>query len=385
MSNKWSIRLVHDRRKKATSKVEQPVEIKVYFSRSERTFLPTGIKLCANQWDKERQIAVKHTNQRRINAALSRMVKKYTDILESLSDGGSVDKETFLIVSGMKEGQKEESFIEFCYAEMDKRNLRESTRKAHSIAIEALRRANCIRSFEDITAANIRKFDAFLRDEDPTREQTTIHGYHKRIKPYINEALRREYITDTPYRIFRDRHGKHKERIPLTAEELRRICDLELTDKQLRKVRDQFVFCCYTGLAWADLDTFDYDEHTVIRKGITYIDGERLKTGSKFFTPIFPPAMKVLKEYDYHFSVPPVQSFNRSLKIIAEIAGVKKHVTSHIARHTFATTVILENEVPIEALAKMLGHKRIQVTQIYAKILNTAVERQAQKLFGMFG
>lgn len=382
--NKWSVRLIHDRRKKATKTVEQPVEIKVYFNRNDRVFIPTGVKLCAGQWDKDRQIAVRHLNQRRINNTLANLKKKYVEVLETMCmNGGYVDKHSFLIMSGLQQQEKEPTFLEFCYNEMDKRNLRESTRRAHCIALEALRRSNCIRAFEDLTAANIRKFDNFLREEDPTREQTTIHGYHKRIKPYINEALRLEYIQDTPYRVFRDRHGRHKERIPLNDEELDMIRNVELHDRQLCKVRDQFVFCCYTGLAWADLDAFSYEDHVVTRKGRSYIDGERLKTGSKFFTPVLPPAMKILEKYDYQFRVPPVQSFNRSLKIIAEIAGVKKHVTSHIARHTFATTVILEHDVPIEALAKMLGHKQIRVTQVYAKILNTAVERQSEKLFNM--
>lgn len=80
------------------------------------------------------------------------------------------------------------------------------------------------------------------------------------------------------------------------------------------------------------------------------------------------------------FTVPTVQSFNRSLKIIAELIGLKKPLTSHIARHTFATTVVLANDVPIETLSKMLGHTKVSVTQVYAKILNSSVEKHAEKL-----
>ena len=77
------------------------------------------------------------------------------------------------------------------------------------------------------------------------RGQTTIHGYHKRIKPYINEALRLGLIEDTPYRVFKDKHGRYKTRQPLTMDELQSIRNIELNDRQLQKVRDQFIFQCY--------------------------------------------------------------------------------------------------------------------------------------------
>ena len=163
-------------------------------------------------------------------------------------------------------------------------------------------------------------------------------------------------------------------------EELQAIRNLELNDRQLCKVRDLFVFQCYTGLSWVDLSMFNYDECTVEHNGIIYIDGERIKTGTKFYTPILIPAMDILKKYNYKFMVPTVQFFNRSLKIIAELVGLKKPLTSHIGRHTFATTVVLANDVPIEALSKMLGHTKVSVTQIYAKILNSSVEKHSEKL-----
>lgn len=163
-------------------------------------------------------------------------------------------------------------------------------------------------------------------------------------------------------------------------DELQSIRNIELNDRQLQKVRDQFIFQCYTGLSWVDLYMFDYDRCTVEHNGVAYIDGERIKTGTKFYTPILTPAMEILKKYDYKFTVPTVQSFNRSLKIIAELIGLKKPLTSHIVRHTFATTVVLANDVPIETLSKMLGHTKVSVTQVYAKILNSSVEKHAEKL-----
>lgn len=125
---------------------------------------------------------------------------------------------------------------------------------------------------------------------------------------------------------------------------------------------------------------FDYNECTVEHNGVVYIDGERIKTGTKYYTPILKPAIEILEKYNYKFVVPTVQSFNRSLKLIAELIGLKKPLTSHIARHTFATTIVLANDIPIETLSKMLGHTKISVTQVYAKVLNTSVEKHAEKL-----
>jgi integrase len=130
----------------------------------------------------------------------------------------------------------------------------------------------------------------------------------------------------------------------------------------------------YTGLAFCDMDLFDFDTMTEERKDYTYIDGERLKIGSKFFTPILPPAMDVLKKYDYKLPVISNQKVNEYLFLLKERLGINKQVTCHIARHSFAT-LILTYDIPMENLKRMLGHKNIAVTQIYGKILKSNVEK----------
>ena len=106
------------------------------------------------------------------------------------------------------------------------------------------------------------------------------------------------------------------------------------------------------------------------------IDGERLKTGSRFFTPILPAAMTVLERYQYKLPKISLQKYNDYLHVIEERAGFNKPLTSHLARHTFAT-LALNSGVPIEVLARMLGHSNISVTQIYAKILSSSIEQYA--------
>ena len=134
----------------------------------------------------------------------------------------------------------------------------------------------------------------------------------------------------------------------------------------------------YTGLAYCDMSVFDYKTMTEEHSDYTYIDGARLKTGSNFFTPILPPAMEVLKKYDYKLPVVSNQKVNDYLFLLKERLGINKQVTCHIARHSFAT-LILSYDIPMENLKRMLGHKNIAVTQIYGKILKSNVEKNVTK------
>ena len=130
----------------------------------------------------------------------------------------------------------------------------------------------------------------------------------------------------------------------------------------------------YTGLAYCDMAVFNFSTMTEAHSDYTYIDGSRLKTGSNFFTPILPPAMDVLKKYNYKLPVISNQKINDYLDILRERLGINKKVTCHIARHSFAT-LILSYDLPIENLKRMLGHKNITTTQIYGKILKSNVEK----------
>ena len=143
---------------------------------------------------------------------------------------------------------------------------------------------------------------------------------------------------------------------------------------RIDRARDLFVFMAYTGLAYCDMSVFNYSTMTEEHTDYTYIDGSRMKTGSNFFTPILPPAMEVLKKYNYKLPVVSNQKINDYLDILRERLGINKKVTCHIARHSFAT-LILSYDMPIENLKRMLGHKNITTTQIYGKILKSNVEK----------
>lgn len=373
------VRAVFDRKKKSSAVTTGKVEIEITFNRTQRKTLSAGIELYSNQWDNG--LVVRHANSKQLNKQINDLIKKLENIARAIAQSGEdVTYQSFSAALERKSGKYGIDFIEFCYDIMEKRGLRASTLRAHKCTFETLRESGIIKTFDDLTPDNIKRFDSWLRKQDPNREQPTIYNYHKRLKPYINEAVSLGIIEESPYLRFKAERGKHKPKEALNEEELAAVRALELSDDGLIKARDLFIFCCYTGLAHADMEAFDFAHDVVTVHGCNYIDKERVKTGTKYYTPILPPAMAVLEKYHYRLPSFSQQAYNRLLKCIGALIGTKKNLSSHIARYTFATTVLLGHEVPIEAVSKMMGHTRIQITQVYAKILNSSIEKQAERL-----
>lgn len=373
------VRAVFDRKKKSSAVTTGKVEIEITFNRTQRKTLSAGIELYSNQWDNG--LVVRHANSKQLNKQINDLIKKLENIARAIAQSGEdVTYQSFSAALERKSGKYGIDFIEFCYDIMEKRGLRASTLRAHKCTFETLRESGIIKTFDDLTPDNIKRFDSWLRKQDPNREQPTIYNYHKRLKPYINEAVSLGIIEESPYLRFKAERGKHKPKEALNEEELAAVRALELSDDGLIKARDLFIFCCYTGLAHADMEAFDFAHDVVTVHGCNYIDKERVKTGTKYYTPILPPAMAVLEKYHYRLPSFSQQAYNRLLKCIGALIGTKKNLSSHIARYTFATTVLLGHEVPIEAVSKMMGHTRIQITQVYAKILNSSIEKQTERL-----
>lgn len=168
----------------------------------------------------------------------------------------------------------------------------------------------------------------------------------------------------------------------MTKSELESIVDLDIRMPRLDIVRDMFVFCCFTGLAYIDVKKLTPNNIVPHIDGSQWIQSARQKTRSKLGIPLLPTAMEILEKYQSHPKVQngecviPVlsnQKSNAYLKEIADRCGISKNLTTHLARHTFATTVTLSNGMPIETVGKLLGHKNLRTTQHYAKIVNKKV------------
>ena len=224
----------------------------------------------------------------------------------------------------------------------------------------------------------------FLRTEYKYSQNTT-YKCMKFFKQVINKAIRAGMITVDPfvgYKISIQR----VDRGFLSEEDLKKMMEKEFASKRLEQVRDIFVFACFTGLAYIDLANLRVDNIQKMFDGRLWIVTHRQKTNTKVTVPLLPPALKILKKYEGQYNdgqLMPIitnQKLNCYLKEIADICGIEKNLTFHLARHTFATTMTLGKGVPIESVSKMLGHTNIQTTQIYARITNEKISKDMNNL-----
>ena len=273
----------------------------------------------------------------------------------------------------MKNSSESDSFIDFIVRRTDERKDRaEGTIKHYRTLVKVLEDFGRINYFHDLTRSNITMFDDYLRSKGI--KDTTVYGYHKNMKAYINEAIRFGIISENPYVGLKINRGKSDKRKYLTYEEMRRMERCRITDPSVNRVRDLFLFQCYTGLAYSDLYKFDFASDVERRGNKFIIADRRVKTNEDYFIVLLSPAMEILRKYDFDLPVISNQKYNDYLKVAASFAKIDKNLTTHCARHTFAVFA-LNNGVPMEVVSKMLGHTNIKTTQIYAKVLNTEVEK----------
>ena len=372
------IDVLFDRRKLYEKKGFGYLEVRVYFARRDVRYI-TVCESTPQTWEedaksKETLEIISQCNK--IIAAMEVLGEPLTkDVFNKHILGDDVEEEE-AVQEEVVEDNSNKNFIEYCTTALAAEDIAIGTRKHKQVVIDALVRYGKILTYADLTAKNLMAFDKWLHNGE--RTDVTIFGYHKRLKKWVSELARTEEIKTNPYDLVSFNRGKCKERQPLLESELKMMRDAKLEPK-LERVRDLFIFSAYTGLAFCDTQAFDYEKMTLTEGNMTFIDGSRIKTDTKFFTPILSPAMEVLKKYNYHLPHLSNQKANDYLHLIQQLLGFKKNLTFHVARHSFAT-LALAHDVPIENVARMLGHEDIRTTQIYAKILKTTIERHATNL-----
>ena len=217
-------------------------------------------------------------------------------------------------------------------------------------------------------------------------QQSTINKNTQRLKKMINFAVAQEYIPVNPFLLHKPRSVK-KDVVYLTSMELKAIEEKTINIKRIAEIRDCFVFCCYTGLAFREMSNLRASNIVKGDNEGSRIEIVRQKTGKRIIIPLLPKALNILEKYQdsllEHHVLPSKTNthFNAYLKEIAGLCGIKKTLTHHLARKTFATTVLLYTDVPIEIVSKLLGHSRIGVTQAhYGEILNKKVAMEIDRI-----
>ncbi|MDG1729413.1 MAG: site-specific integrase [Algibacter sp.] len=236
-------------------------------------------------------------------------------------------------------------------------------------------------------------FEKFLRlyipvDHQKKMENNTIMKHIQRLRKMVTLAYKMEWLDKDPFIKFKPTYIKN-EREFLREDELQNIIEKEFEIERLTLVKDLFVFSCYTGLSYIDVMNLNEDDIAIGIDGGRWIITNRQKTHNKVKIPILPTAQELIKKYADHLKTKKTktlfpnisnQKLNSYLKEIADLCKIKKNLTFHIARHTFATTITLSNGVPIETVSKLLGHTKITTTQIYARVIDKKISEDMAKL-----
>ena len=246
-------------------------------------------------------------------------------------------------------------------------------------------------SINKIDYAFVTEFEFYLRSIKKCNNNTAVK-YVRNFRKIIKICLDNDWLDKNPCSRY---EGKMKEveRDFLTEEELSRIYNKRFSSERLTLVKDIFIFSCYTGLAYVDVKGLKRDHIGIGIDGEKWIFKNRQKTDTKSKIPVLPIAAEIIKKYENHprclndDTILPIltnQKMNGYLKEVGDLCDISKEITFHMARHTFATSVTLTNGVPIETVSKMLGHKNLQTTQHYAKILDKKVSEDMKILRDKF-
>lgn len=365
-----------------------------------RETIATGVFIDANYWDETKGIITENTplaiNQ---NHLLNSLKGKITGIYTELLNTG-VEITTSAITKRLNAKSTENITLLGATRQHNayvKKRIGQETTQATYVKYETLRtklegyiakeysRKDPLLS--ELTPKFIVHFELYLKTHEKIGHNTAIK-YIQFLKRIINYSIANEWLKTNPFNSYRCKF-KVVSREYLNIEEINIIQSKEISIKRLSEIRDIFIFSCYTGLAYADVKKLVIEEIVLGVDKNLWIQTFRSKTKTRVPVPLLPQALAIIQSYqewrkEAHtnraFPVPSNQKVNSYLKEIADLCGIKKKLTFHIARHSFATSVTLSNGVPIETVSKLLGHTNIKTTQHYAKVLDKKIADDMKKL-----
>ncbi|MEO3404888.1 site-specific integrase [Mucilaginibacter sp. CAU 1740] len=380
-------------KKRANSKEEKvPVYIRITCD-GQRAELATGQKIQAKLWNPAEERAKGKTEAvYKLNSALNDVELKVNDTIRYLKDCGEeltaekiknrflgkTEKPVMLVDVFKEHNRKVAALVneEFAPATVTRY---ETTLKHTQDFMQWKYKISDIR-VKQIDHRFISEFEFYLRSVRKCNNNSALK-YIKNFGKIVRICLASGWITVNPFLNYKIKIKK-VDRPFLSKEELETMASKTFVSARLEQVRDIFLFSCYTGLAYIDVQKLKRSEIVKGHDGEQWIFTSRQKTDTPSRIPLMPYALSVIEKYRDHpqceiedklLPILSNQKMNAYLKEIADLCNVNKDLTFHIARHTFATTVTLLNGVPIESVSKMLGHTNIKTTQHYARILDLKV------------
>lgn len=368
-----TVKVIFDRKHKATKALaakrrEAPVVVEVYYD-GRRTYFQTGVRVYSDQFKSGR--VCNHWQQANYNERIRGTVdtiEDYINMVYRRGDPFRIDElKSYVSKASVGSG---ESFLEYMEGCISTRDIAESTRLKHHNILRRLRRWGRIKSFSDVTSENIASWH---KEAVRAAEKSAFSvNYDRVLRIYVRMAVREGLVKNDPYSRWKvPKYTPAQTHRGITLEEVRMIEAYTPGDEAESAAKDLFLFQTNTGMAYVDTQAFNPAN---IRRwgGWVSYDNSRVKTSEPFFIPMNKAAQDILAR---HGGAPPkieLGRYNYALKRLAKDAGLNVPLSSHWARHTFAT-VCINNGMPIDILAKILGHTNTQTTQIYARLQQSTI------------
>ena len=373
-----------------------PLSCRITLNRVLKQFA-TGLFVNPSYWESKLQkVTVQDSNHKYINTQLERIqVKIYNIALVFQLQGIELKIENiFNEYKGIP--LKKEEYILSCYRKYVSRihkligiEIKQNTYEKFVYVgnhLETFIKWKFKKSDFPLKELNLRflhDFDFYLKTEKNIK-QVTINKIIQRLRTPIKQAVSEGYLDRDPFILYKSKKVL-KEVIFLTTEELKIIEESTFQLKRLSIVQNLFIFCCYTGLAYNEMANLKIKNIQVGFDNMNWIQMKREKTQRQISIPVLPKAQEIIDKYslasNYIFPVVSNQKFNAYLKEIAIITEIDKRITHHTARKTFASTVLLYNDVPMEIVSELLGHSNMTITQeSYGKVVQRKVSEEMQKL-----
>ena len=369
------VKLVYDRRHQATPEKEGAVDLRVCFDCKQK-FLSTGVKVYPRQWDSKNECVKLRNDATSLNKALSDIKNDAITLLTEMSKTGYVDLARLNEI--FKPKAYDLTFHEYMKDRISKRNVSENTRERYvSFYKVFVDEYGKMKNFSDITEAGVRDYDEWLHKRivnGHLMQQSTIYSHHKYLRLFIYDALTDGYVDKNPYQSKRIKidHGESGQIPSLTIDQVEQIENLEL-DGFVGKTKDLFLFQCYTGLAFSDMQKFKLSNYSQDKDGNYLIKDKRTKTDTTYIFMLSEKALAIVMKYKGKIPAISNQKYNQYLKVLGQMIGVPT-LHSHMGRSTFASTC-LNQGMAIDILKHALGHTSGFMSERYATMQDLTIKK----------
>ena len=382
MIEKIRYRLVYNRKKQLNKQGTALVQIEAYLNKR-KFYITTNLYLAPSEWDGNTSQVCNHPHAFQLNAMLHEKILELQSVEIAFWKKG--ESPSLLDLKNAVKGHvtADVTFLQFAKRAVQQSSRKEGTKQNMYATMHRIREFKGDVEIRDVNYKYLTDFGAYLRGLG--LKVNSVGKHLRNVRTLINEAINQGYMSlnDYPFRKFKIQKEKPEHRV-LTQKELSKLETTTLKGKMKQRVLDSFLFCCYSGLRFSDYKQLT-DDNILSLKGSKWLSLRTQKTNVKQKIPIYllfdGKALGLIQKYESIQHMNKIgcnADVNRILKDITDKAGIKKRVTFHTARHTFAT-LLLGQSIPITTIQRLLGHTSVKTTQIYSEVLDDTLISDLKK------